>query len=44
MANQIGFGPEFWHTLFMRANISEASPMGNFASSPYGQTPIILYK
>jgi hypothetical protein len=33
-ANQIGFGPEFWHTLFMRANIPEASPMDNFGFKP----------
>jgi hypothetical protein len=33
-ANQIGFGPEFWHTLFMRANIPEGSPMDNFGFKP----------
>jgi hypothetical protein len=33
-ANQIGFGPKFWHTLFMRANISEASLMDNFGFKP----------
>ncbi len=29
-ANQIGFGPEFWHSLLRRANIPEASPILNY--------------
>jgi hypothetical protein len=33
-ANQIGFGPKFLHTLFMRANIPKASPMDNFGFKP----------
>jgi hypothetical protein len=37
-ANQIGFSPEFWHTLFMRANIPKASPMDNFGFKPVQTT------
>ncbi len=33
-ANQIGFGPEFWHPSSMRANVAEAPPMDNFGFKP----------